>query len=119
LDLHHIRSRAEGGDNDAKNLITLCGAHHRGAHRGELEITGDVSTGVCFRHADGNDYGQAVDSRAVETRGKVFATLRRLGFREGETRRVLAGIVFNHELQDAGFERVLREALAKLTMQPG
>jgi Holliday junction resolvasome RuvABC DNA-binding subunit len=119
LDIHHLRSRAEGGDNDANNLITLCGAHHRAAHRGELEIAGSVSTGVRFRHADGNGYGQAVDSCAVETRGKVFAALRRLGFRETETRHVLAQIGAKREPNEANFESILREALAGLTTGPG
>jgi hypothetical protein len=119
LDIHHIRPRSEGGDNDSNNLIALCGAHHRAVHRGELGITGSIEIGVRFRHADGKDYGQAVDSRAIVTQVKVFAALRRLGFREVETRRVLAQIGANREPQERDFERFLREALARLTAQAG
>jgi hypothetical protein len=35
LDLHHIDLSSEGGSNEPDNLITLCGAHHRAAHRGK------------------------------------------------------------------------------------
>jgi hypothetical protein len=28
LDLHHIETREAGGQHEADNLITLCGAHH-------------------------------------------------------------------------------------------
>jgi hypothetical protein len=113
--IHHIRPRSEGGDSYADNLIALCGAHHRAGHRGELEITGSVSTGVRFRHADGTEYGQAAEPVTVETQVKVFAALRRLGFREGEARRALAPICANRESGEAKCESVLREALAKLT----
>jgi hypothetical protein len=115
LDVHHIRPREDGGGNDADNLIALCGAHHRAAHRGKLEITGSVSMGVCFRHADGEAYGEAVRPRAVETQVKVFAALRRLGFREAETRKTIARLHVNAKFREAGFECLLREALATLT----
>jgi hypothetical protein len=36
LDLHHIRSRSQGGDHRAGNLICLCSAHHRLLHEGAL-----------------------------------------------------------------------------------
>jgi 5-methylcytosine-specific restriction endonuclease McrA len=32
LEVHHIRSRADGGGNDLENLITLCSACHRLGH---------------------------------------------------------------------------------------
>ena len=119
LDLHHVELGSEGGSNQAANLITLCGAHHRAAHRGELIVTGSVVTGsvattVRFLHADGSDYGQALESAAVQTQAKAFAALRQLGFREGETRRALAEI--RTTIGDRpSLERVLREALAKLS----
>jgi HNH endonuclease len=56
VDLHHIQPRSQGGRHDASNFITLCGAHHRAAHRGELLIDGNTSTSVRFRHADGSEY---------------------------------------------------------------
>lgn len=36
LELHHIEHHAEGGDNDADNLITLCDVHHDEVHRRKL-----------------------------------------------------------------------------------
>ncbi len=59
LDVHHVALRSEGGGHDADNLTTLCGAHHRAVHRGELVVSGSVAAGIRFRHADGSDYGQA------------------------------------------------------------
>jgi hypothetical protein len=115
LDIHHIQPRSAGGENDADNLIALCGAHHRAAHRGELEVTGRVSTAVHFRHADGKAYGQVTAPGAVENQVKVFAALRRLGFREGETRQVLAQLSASGRPRDTTLEGVLREALAELT----
>jgi len=54
LDVHHIQLRSEGGRNEADNLVTLCGAHHRATHRGQLGIQGTSATTVLFRHADGS-----------------------------------------------------------------
>lgn len=34
---HHIKSKGSGGDDDVKNLITLCAKHHDEAHRGLIE----------------------------------------------------------------------------------
>lgn len=42
LDLHHVVHRADGGTNDASNLIAICPHHHRVHHRGELGIRGDA-----------------------------------------------------------------------------
>jgi hypothetical protein len=87
LDVHHVALRSEGGGHDPDNLIALCGAHHRAAHRGELVVSGSVSAGVRFQHTDGSDYGQVPEPSAVEVHAKAFAALRGLGFREGEIRR--------------------------------
>src|SRR6185503_12614972 len=38
VDVHHVETRADGGDHDADNLLTLCGAHHRAVHEGTLRI---------------------------------------------------------------------------------
>jgi len=35
-------TREDGGGNDAENLVTLCSAHHRACHRGELIVQGSV-----------------------------------------------------------------------------
>jgi 5-methylcytosine-specific restriction endonuclease McrA len=115
LDLHHIEPRSEGGGNEADNLVTLCCVHHRAAHRGELLVTGSVSTGVRFRHADGSDYGRALEPRVAEIQVKAFAALRGLGFREGEIRRALAESRKRGDDGQATIERVVRDALARLT----
>jgi len=57
IDLHHLRSRSEGGSHDPANLTALCGAHHTAVHRGALVIEGTGSTDLLFRHADGSSYG--------------------------------------------------------------
>src|SRR3984885_6019784 len=114
LDVHHVELRSEGGGNSADNLHTLCGAHHRAVHRGELLLSGSASAGVRFRHADGSDYGQAPEPSAVQVHSKAFAALRGLGFREGEIRRALAecGTL---GVPGMSIERVVRDALARLT----
>jgi hypothetical protein len=115
LDLHHIDLRSERGRNEADNLITLCGVHHRAAHRGELVVAGSVTTGVLFRHADGSNYGQAPEPRTAEVQSKAFAALRGLGFREGEVRRALAESCRRGDTREPSIEQVVRDALAKLT----
>jgi 5-methylcytosine-specific restriction endonuclease McrA len=115
LDLHHVELQSEGGGSKADNLVTLCGAHHRAAHRGELVVTGSVSSGVRFRHADGSDYGQALEPRAAEIQAKAFAALRGLGFRESEIRRALADSCKRGDARETSVERVVRDALVALT----
>ena len=95
-------------------MISLCGAHHRAAHRGELVVSGSVSAGIRFRHADGTDYGQAPEPSAVEMYAKAFAALRGLGFREAEIRRALAESG-KLGLPEMNIEQVVRDALARLT----
>jgi hypothetical protein len=114
LDVHHVELRSEGGGHDADNLTNLCGAHHRAAHRGELVVSGGVSAGIRFRHADGSDYGQSLEPNAVEMQAKAFAALRGLGFREGEVRRALAESC-KLGMPEMNIERVVRDALARLT----
>ena len=118
LDLHHVELGSEGGSNDASNLITLCGAHHRAAHRAELVITGSVATTIHFLHADGSNYGQALESAAIELQAKAFAALRRLGFREGETRRALAQSRVSMGDRPS-LESLLRQALTQLSTLRG
>jgi 5-methylcytosine-specific restriction endonuclease McrA len=115
LDLHHVQPRSEAGANDADNLITLCGAHHRAAHRGELLVGGSVSRGLLFRHADGSNYGHAPEPRTAEVQSKAFAALRGLGFREGEVRRALAESCRRGDTREPSIEQVVRDAVAKLT----
>ena len=114
VDIHHIRARADDGDHHSDNLITLCGAHHRAAHRGKLVIDGTAGA-LLVRHADGRAYGQAIQPRSAEIRAKTFAALRGLGFREREIRTVLDTMTRDIELREASVERWLREALQRLT----
>jgi hypothetical protein len=114
LDVHHVELRSEGGGHDADNLTTLCGAHHRASHRGELVVSGSVSVGIRFRHADGSDYGTAPEPNAVEMHAKAFAALRGRGFREGEVRRALAESC-KLGVPEMSIQWVVRDALARLT----
>jgi len=115
LDVHHLQLRSEGGRNAADNLITLCGAHHRAAHRGRLIIEGSSAAGVRFQHADGSPYGQVENPQALDARAKAFAGLRKLGFREGDVRAVLGKLRDEGELAAASTEQWLRAALERLT----
>jgi hypothetical protein len=99
VDVHHIQPRAEGGRHDPDNLITLCSAHHRASHRGELFIEAHPYGAPTFRHADGTDYGHAVAPRVVDARAKVFSGLRNLDFREREIRAVLAELLADEVLR--------------------
>ena len=114
VDVHHIQPRAEGGRNEASNLLTLCGAHHRAVHRGELLIEREHDGAVMFRHADGSAYGRPVAPRVIDAHAKVFSALRHLGFREGEVKSVLAELRGDAKLEGATVERLLYEALRRI-----
>ena len=74
VDVHHVRPRAEGGRNEASNLLTLCGAHHRAVHRGELLIEREHDGALIFRHADGSAYGHPVAPRLIDAHAKIFCS---------------------------------------------
>jgi hypothetical protein len=57
VDVHHLVPRADRGGHSPENLVTLCSAHHRAIHRGELVTEGTPSLGLRFLHADGTVYG--------------------------------------------------------------
>ena len=114
LDIHHVVPRSEGGSNDPANTITICPAHHRGAHRGKLIIEPGPDGSPVFRHADGSAYGHAVAPRVADVQTKVLAALRHLGFRERDVRAVLAELRADEELREATAERLLREALCRI-----
>jgi hypothetical protein len=118
LDLHHVELRSEGGGNEPENLITVCSAHHRAAHRGELVIERDAHVGVRFQHADGTEYGQALQSRALDVQAKLFSALRGLGFREREVRAVLAELQKDDQLREASIACLLREGLRRIHSPP-
>ena len=113
LDLHHLQPRSEGGQHELENIITICGAHHRAAHRGELLITGSA-TQPHFRHADGSQYGRAERPQPIDAQTRVFSALRHLGFRERDIHPVLGKLRSQNDLREASTERLLREALQNL-----
>jgi hypothetical protein len=92
----------------------VCSAHHRAIHRGELIVEGSVSCGLCFRHADGAEYGGVVLAATVDAQARAFRGLRQMGFGEGEVRRALAQ-VSTHVGHQASVEVILRSALRLLT----
>jgi hypothetical protein len=114
IDVHHIEPRSEGGRNEASNLLTLCSAHHRAVHRGELLIEPEREGKLTVRHADGAGYGSPVVPRSIDANAKVFSALRHLGFREGEVKAVLVELRGDAELRDASVECLLREALRRI-----
>jgi hypothetical protein len=87
VDVHHVRSRAEGGGHEPDNLVVLCGAHHRAVHRGALRIEAVVGAGFRFLHADGSPYGSAgaLDSECT----RCVRALSNLGFSERLARRAV------------------------------
>jgi hypothetical protein len=114
VDVHHVRTREDGGGHELDNLVTLCGAHHRASHIGELTVQGSVSTGLSFRHADGTDYGGAVVAAAAGVQAAAFRALRGLGFGERETRGALSQ-VGAHVGANAPLEAIVRSALQLLS----
>jgi hypothetical protein len=113
VDVHHTKPRSEGGNHDPDGLATLCGAHHRAAHRGEIAIDGSASTGFVVRHADGTPYGGAVHPATARASAMLFGALRNMGFRETEARRAL-GTIETHVGAGEPIAELLRRALAVL-----
>jgi hypothetical protein len=114
VDVHHLRAREDGGGHDLDNLLTLCGAHHRACHRGDLLIEKGASGGLNFRHADGTAYGGRPSAGEADVAAQTFRGLRNLGFGEREARDALraAGA---HVGSDGGVESLMRSALERLT----
>jgi hypothetical protein len=110
-DVHHLRLRSEGGVNSIENLVTLCSAHHRAIHRGELFSQGTASTGLTFRHADGTPYGGVPSPRGAELRAQAFRALTGMGYRETEAKRALATIPANSSV---ALEQLIRLTLREL-----
>lgn len=123
IDVHHCDLRSEGGQHDPNRMVAACGAHHRAVHSGRLVIEGDATSGWKFRHADGTSYGAAVSAPEAEACTKVFAALRRLGFKESACRRALEQVRRDRQTHASAagaeaklaVEQWLRAALAVLT----
>jgi hypothetical protein len=114
VDVHHLRAREAGGGHGLDNLLTLCGAHHRACHRGDLLIVRSASGGLGFWHADGTAYGGRPNASEVDVVAKAVRGLRNLGFGERETRDAVRA-ARAHVGCDAGVESLLRSALERLT----
>src|SRR5262249_23662233 len=105
------------GEHGVDNLITVCGAHHRALHRGQLVIEGHSSSNLIFRHADGTRYGRIVDPRATTAYEQAFHALSSLGFRERDARKALDALRTEARAEEPTLERILRQALAMLTTE--
>jgi len=111
VDVHHLELRSEGGGNTLENLVTLCAAHHRATHHGELLVEGSASGVLTFRHADRTPYGTLPAPHSVEILAKVFRALTQMGFRETEAKRALARVP---ESSTASLEQLMRLTLREL-----
>ncbi len=58
VDVHHLRHRADGGDDQPFNLLATCDSHHGLLHAGAICIDG-VPGALRVTHADGRPYGVA------------------------------------------------------------
>ncbi|HKY40881.1 MAG TPA: HNH endonuclease signature motif containing protein [Polyangiaceae bacterium] len=114
VDLHHLVTRAEGGQHDSNLLVTLCGAHHRAVHRGTLIIEGAVSQGLTFRHADGSAYGGLLAVAHADATAQAFQALCHQGFREGEVRRALTELTLPSGTEPS-VEALIRQGVLRLT----
>jgi hypothetical protein len=111
VDVHHLVPRAEGGTHTLENLMTLCSAHHRAIHRGELLIEGTPAIGLRFRHADGTIYGGSPSPSVADARAKACRALELMGYRSSEVKRALLRI----HPSEADLEQIIRHALRELT----
>ena len=114
VDVHHIELRSEGGQHDSGNMLTLCSAHHRAVHRGELLIGRAEDGTPSFRHADGSEYGRITAPVEIDAYGKVFSALRNLGFRECDVKSTLSELRADADLANATLEQLLKVALYRI-----
>jgi hypothetical protein len=56
VDAHHVEHWADGGETNLSNLVTLCRAHHRMVHSGEIVIKPTDDGGWRFSNQDGRPY---------------------------------------------------------------
>jgi HNH endonuclease len=56
VDAHHIEHWADGGETKLSNLVTLCRAHHRMVHKGEIIIKTNEAAGWQFLSAERRAY---------------------------------------------------------------
>ncbi len=111
VDVHHLVPRSNGGRHSAENLVTLCSAHHRAIHRGELLTDGSTATAVRFRHADGTPYGAAPAPILAEMRAKACRALTLMGYGETQVKRALGRLPIRCTMM---LEELIRECLREL-----
>ncbi len=112
--VHHIDLRSDKGTHDAENLCLMCDAHRAAVHHGRLVIEGRPSTGLGFRHANGDPYGRPIAIRSAADAADAFQALRSLGFKEKESKAAIAATM-THVGHSAGFELIMKKALAILS----
>jgi hypothetical protein len=123
---HHIRPRSAGGRHSADNLVTLCSAHQRALHRGELRSAGDAGDfrvlpsafGVPVRDGAPHSSAPLSSSSSLDVPAKVASGLCQLGFRAADVHAVLAELRQRSELAAAAPQQWLREALQRLHRAP-
>jgi hypothetical protein len=59
IDAHHVEHWADGGETKLSNLVTLCRAHHRMVHKGEIVIKARENGEWQFFSQDGRPYKEA------------------------------------------------------------
>jgi hypothetical protein len=92
-------------------LVTVCSAHHRAIHRGELVVDGTPPGDLAFRHADGTPYGELPSPESAELRARACRALTTMGYRETEAKRALAQVSGS---SSASLEQLVRLALREL-----
>jgi hypothetical protein len=136
LELDHVRSRALGGSDDAANLRVRCRAHNalyaeEVFGRGHVEERIHLQRSKCSRNASEHEGTRntstcgtsrarsPVERRAAIAKPQSFETAARalcsLGFRDPEVRRALVLLETKLDIQAAGIDTILREALLVLT----
>ncbi len=114
VDIHHLKTREDGGDHEPRNLVTLCGAHHRAIHEGTLTATLDENNELVVSHADGTPYGAVPSAAASLVHTRAFQALRGLSFGDGDVRRALAE-ARREMVSDVPLDELLRYCLERLT----
>ncbi len=118
----HLQHRAKGGTNHGDNLITLCGAHHRAVHRGQLTAKPNDIGVIELQHAEGTAYGHIRRAKVIDRHPDLLIALRNLGFRSNDIHHALAVLGKDNALAGATLDQLLRAALQLLTpasLHPG
>jgi Holliday junction resolvasome RuvABC DNA-binding subunit len=80
-----------------------------------LRITKGENGVIAFSHRDGSAYGTVTTRPPADVYTKVLAALSGLGFRKTDARRAVSELSQASDAGSASCERLLREALQRLT----